>query len=112
MFRFIATVSISCFPDDIKIAEKHRLKTGPGHGPWTLEKTKPLKNGTFGKTGPQGLKKLPSVSCHMKDKVINFHMKSRIMQGLVFVEITFEKYTTNFHFENAEVGIKTIIANL
>ena len=29
------------------------------------------------------------------------------MQGIVFVEITFEKYTTNFYFENGEVGIKT-----
>ena len=112
MFRFIATVSISCFPEDIKIAEKHRLKTGPGHGPWTVEKTSPLKNGPVGKTGPQGLKTLPSVSCQMNDKMINFHMKSRIRQGLVFVQITFEKYTANFHFENAEVGIKTITANL
>ena len=50
----------------------------------------------------------------MKDnvEVIYFHMKSRGLQGLVVVEITFEKVTTNFYFENGEVGIKTAIANL
>ena len=28
------------------------------------------------------------------------------MKGLVFVQIKFEKYTTNFCFENSEVGIE------
>ena len=57
---------------------------------------------------------LPFVSYHMKDnvEVIYFHMKSRGLQGLVVVEITFEKGTANFYFENGEVGIKTAIANL
>ena len=50
----------------------------------------------------------------MKDnvKVIYFHIKSRGMQSLVFAQIMFEKYTTNFYFEDGEVGIKTTIANL
>ena len=50
----------------------------------------------------------------MKDnvEVIHFHIKSRGVQGFIFVEITFEKCTLNFCFENGEVGIKTTIANL
>ena len=44
--------------------------------------------------------------------LIHFHIKSKSVQGLVFVQITFEKYTTNFYFENSEVGIKTAMANL
>ena len=50
----------------------------------------------------------------MKDnaKVIHFHIKGRGVQGLVFVQITFEKYTTNFYFQNSQVDIKTKIANL
>ena len=49
----------------------------------------------------------------MKDnvEVIHFHIKSKGVQGLVLVQITFEKYTTNFYFENGEVDIKTAIAN-
>ena len=35
-----------------------------------------------------------------------------MLQGLVFVQVKFEKCTTNFYFENGEVGIKTAIANL
>ena len=34
------------------------------------------------------------------------------MQGLVLVQITLEKYITNFYFENSEADIKTTIANL
>ena len=65
------------------------------------------------KAGPEGLKTLPFVSCHMKDnvEVIHFHIKSKGVQGLVLVQITFEKYTTNFYLENGEVDIKTTIAN-
>ena len=50
----------------------------------------------------------------MKDnvKVIHFHIKGRGVQGIVFVQITFEKYTTNFYFQNSQVGIKTKIASL
>ena len=50
----------------------------------------------------------------MKDNVkeIHFHIKCRDVQGLVFDQITFEKCTTNFYFENGEVGFKTAIANL
>ena len=61
-----------------------------------------------------GVKPLPFVSGCMKDnvEVIHFHIKSRGAQGLVFVQITFEKYSTNFYFENGEVGVKTTIANL
>ena len=51
---------------------------------------------------------LQIVSCKIKGnfKVIYFHIKSRGVKGLVFVQITFEKYTTNFCFENSEVGIE------
>ena len=34
------------------------------------------------------------------------------VQGLVLVQITLEEYTKNLYFENGEVDIKTIIANL
>ena len=68
----------------------------------------------MGKTGPQGLKKLPFVSNLMKDniEVINFYIKSTGVQGLVFVQITFENCTTNFYFQNDKIDIKTAIANL
>ena len=54
------------------------------------------------------------VSCHMKENVelINFHIKSRGVQGLVFVQVTIEKCATKFYFENSENCIKTTIANL
>ena len=53
-------------------------------------------------------------SNHMKDnlEVMHFYIKSRGMQGLVFVQIWFEKCTTNFYFENGEIGIKTTITKL
>ena len=43
---------------------------------------------------------------------ILWYIKSRGVQGHVLVPKTFEKYTTNFYFDNGEVGIKTTIANL
>ena len=45
-------------------------------------------------------------------EVIRFRIKSRYVQDLVFVQIPFEKFTTNFYFENGEVDMKTAIANL
>ena len=50
----------------------------------------------------------------MKDnvKVIHFHIDSRGVQGLVFVQITFEKFATSFYFENGKFGIKATIGNL
>ena len=39
-------------------------------------------------------------------------MKSRGVQGLVFVQITFEKGITNFYFNNGVVAIKMATANL
>ena len=50
----------------------------------------------------------------MKDNVegIQFYTKSRGVQDLVLMEITFEKSTRNFYFENDKVGIRTVIANL
>ena len=50
----------------------------------------------------------------MKDnvEVINFHIKSRGVQDHILVQIKFEKCTTNFHFENSEVTVKTTIASL
>ena len=49
----------------------------------------------------------------MKDnvKVILFHIKSRDVQGLVFVQITFEKCTTNLFFEDGKVSIETTTTN-
>ena len=61
------------------------------------------------------LKTLRFVACHMKKKileVIHFHIKRRDRQGIVFVQTTFEKCNTNFHFENSKVGIKRTISNL
>ena len=58
-------------------------------GTWTWEKkTSPLRNRHVGKTGPQELKTLPFVSCHMKDnvKVIHFYKKSSGVQSFVFVK--------------------------
>ena len=57
---------------------------------------------------------LPFVSWHMKDnvKVILFHIKSRGVQGLVFVQITLEKCATNLFFENGEAGIETTTTSL
>ena len=77
-------------------------------------KNGPPKNGPFGKTGPQGLKTLSFISCHIKNNVeeIHFHIRHRGVQGLIFAQITFEKCTRNFCFENGGVGIKTTIANL
>ena len=50
----------------------------------------------------------------MKDNVegIQFYTKIRGVQDLVLMEITFEKSTRNFYFENDKVGIRTAIANL
>ena len=45
-------------------------------------------------------------------EVIHFHIKSRGLQGLVFVQIMFEKCTKNSYIENEEVGTKTTTANL
>ena len=47
----------------------------------------------------------------MKDnvEVIHFHIKSRGVQGHVFVQITFENCTLNFYFQNGEIGIKAIV---
>ena len=72
------------------------------------------KNGPLGKTEPQGLKTLPFFSSNMKDnvEVIHFHINSRGVQDLVFVQITFENCPLNFYFENSEIGIKKTIANL
>ena len=43
------------------------------------------------------LKKLLFDQFHMKDnfKMIHFHVKRRCVQGLIFVQVTFEKCTTN-----------------
>ena len=37
-------------------------------------------------------------------KVTHFHIKSKGAQGLVFTQIIFEKYTTNFYSKNSKVG--------
>ena len=88
------------------LLEEHGLKTGPG---FDLR-----KNWPFGKTESQEIKTLLFVSSHIKDnvEVIRFRIKYSGVQGLIFVRIAFEKCTTNFYFENGEVGIKTKIGNL
>lgn len=50
----------------------------------------------------------------MKDnvQVIHFHIKNRGVQGLAFIQITFEEFTTNLYFVNGKIGIKTTNANL
>ena len=60
------------------------------------------------------MKALPFVSSHMKDsvEVILFQIKSRGVQGLVFVQITYEKCTTNFRFENGEISLIAINSNI
>ena len=65
-----------------------------------FEKNGPPK-GPLGKTGPQGLKTLSFFSSNTKGnvEVIHFHIKSRGVQGLAFVQITFENCTLNFYFE-------------
>ena len=68
----------------------------------------PLKNGPVQKTGRQGLKTLPFVPCHIEDNVI----KTKSVEELIFVQITFEECMANVCFENGKVGIKTTIANL
>ena len=45
-------------------------------------------------------------------EVIQFDIKSWGVQGLVIVQVTFEKCTISFNFENGEAGIKTTIADL
>ena len=49
----------------------------------------------------------------MKDtvEVIHFDIKVRDVQGLLFVQITFDKCTTNIYFENSKVGLKATSAN-
>ena len=66
------------------------------------------KNGAIGKTGPQGLKKLPFVSNHMKGnaEVIHCHIKGSSVQDLFFVQIRFEMCTTISYFKNCKVGVK------
>ena len=43
----------------------------------------------------------------MKDnaEMIHFHIRSRGVQDLVFVQITFEKCSTKFCFKNEKVGV-------
>ena len=44
-------------------------------------------------------------------EVIHFHIKIRGVQGLIFMQITFEKCPTNFYFENGKVSIKSTIGS-
>ena len=64
-----------------------------------------LKSGLLEKTVPQELQTLPLFLSDMKEnvEVIHFHIKSRGVQGLVFVQITFKNCTLNFYFENSEM---------
>ena len=66
------------------------------------------------KTRPEELQTYPFFSSHMKGnvEVIYFHIKSRGVQGFVFVQITFENCTLNFSFWKQQSSIKKTIANL
>ena len=72
------------------------------------------KKQTCWKNRSQGLKTLSFFSSKMKDnvEVIHFHVKSRCVQDLVFVQITFENCLLNFYFENSGIVIKKTILNL
>ena len=50
----------------------------------------------------------------MKENVnlILFHIKSRGVQGLAIVQITYEKFDTNSHFKNGEVTIEATATKL
>ena len=50
----------------------------------------------------------------MKENVnlILFHMKSRGVQGLAIVQITYEKFDTNSYFKNGEVTIEATATKL
>ena len=78
------------------------------------EKNRPPKKRPVGKTGPKRMKTLPFLSSHIKEnlEVDHFYIKSRCVQGLVIEQITFEKCTTKFYFENGKLGIKAAIAIL
>ena len=66
-----------------------------------------MKNGSLGKTGPQGLKTLPFFSSNIKDNVEAIHFR-RGVQGHVFVQITFENCSLNFYFENGKIVITSM----
>ena len=42
----------------------------------------------------------------------HFHRQSRGVQVLFFVQMFFEKCTTNLYFESGEAGVKTTIVHL
>ena len=86
----------------------------PGHRLTTWEKSVTLKTGPVRKAGPHCIKAVSFASNHIKDnvKVIQFYIQSRGVQGLDFVQITFEKCTTKLYFETDEIGIKITSANL
>ena len=79
-----------------------------------LRKNRLTKKHTQSKNRTSRSKIITIYPCHMKDnvKVINFKIKSKGVQDFGFIQITFEKHTTNFHFENNGVGIKMTIVNL
>ena len=45
-------------------------------------------------------------------EVIHFHIKRRGVQGLVFLQITFEKCTANLYFENAQDSTEMAVVNV
>lgn len=107
------SISINCLQKlckSVKALFKNRT--------WTrtqdMRKSRLPKKCTRSKNQSSRLKILRFVSCHMKDniEVIDFHVKSRSVQGLVFVKITVEKCTTKYYFENGKVVIKMTIVSL
>ena len=53
----------------------------------------------------------PGLKVYDNIEVVHFHIKSRGVQGHVFVPMS-ENCTLNLYFENGEFDIKNIIANL
>ena len=78
---------------------QHRVSTRPG---------------PIGKIESQTLQTFPFVPSNMEDNVelINFLIKCRSVQGLVFLPKTFDKCNKNFYFENGEIGMKTTNTSL
>ena len=66
----------------------------------------------LGKTGPQRLKAMTFFSCHMKVnfEAIHFHIKSRGVQSLVFVQTAFENRTLNFGIKKTSANFQSLLA--
>ena len=98
----------------LELAYVQVTRTSSKNRTWTRilkPNSRPEKN-KLPKNGPQGLIIFPFFSSHMKDiEMIDFLIKVGV-QGLVSLQIKFEKCNTSFYFKYGEDGIKMMIANL